>query len=471
MRPLSLVARLTATVAAIIVISFAAWAAIVHRSTAATYRQVQRDVRLETGPRTSVSGQLSETLGGAWANGGWDAVRRLVGDLTRDQDGAVPSFMILDAEGRVAAATDAGWEGARAHAAADGTLTVTRDVRRGAAMERLELTTTAAATLAHQGVVWGQLVRLPVERDPGADAGAEFAARFWGVAAIWLAGVVVVATAATAWVIRRSILPIDRLTRAARALQSGAVPARLEREGTAELRELIDAFNAATESVARADRQRRDLISDISHELRTPLTNIKAQLEALEQGLIPPDQQFLATVQDETRLLERLVRDLHELALADSGQLSLEMHEIPLRESIEHCVAPLALQAGAAHEISGPTGLLVRADEERLRQVLSNLLENAVRHRPDGLAIEVVVYAEDRAGVFEFRDNGPGVAPEDQPYVFDRFYRADKSRNRRTGGAGLGLAIVSGLLDAMGGSIEYDPSRPGATFRVRLPRP
>jgi two-component system sensor histidine kinase BaeS len=170
-------------------------------------------------------------------------------------------------------------------------------------------------------------------------------------------------------------------------------------------------------------------------------------------------------------VLRRLVDDFQQLALADAGHLHLQPQNLPLRETLDAMLAPLARTAGASWRTEGPADLRVVADEERLRQVVANLAENAARHGAAPEWTVVVRAASEAVAVFEFLDNGPGVAAGDVPFIFQRFYRAEKSRSRATGGAGLGLAIVHGLVEAMGGSIRYEPvERGGASFVVGLPR-
>jgi two-component system sensor histidine kinase BaeS len=242
--------------------------------------------------------------------------------------------------------------------------------------------------------------------------------------------------------------------------------------GPPEFAELGRAFESAAHAIAGTERLRRQVIADVGHELRTPVTNLRAQLEAMQQGLVPADADALQALLVETRLLQRLVEDFEELTLADAGRVKLHLQVLPLRETLADILAPLADAAGARWRVDGPRDRWVTADEERLRQIVANLIENAARHRPVDLQVDVVVHGIDaRTASFLFRDNGPGVAAADIPHVFERFYRADRSRSRTTGGSGLGLAITRGLVEAMGGTIRYD-GHPGAgaAFVVTLPR-
>lgn len=475
-RPASLVVRLTLATTAILAASFALTLALVLRSASTTFVDVQAE-RVESAP-LSASGAdadgdahadaLRRTLEEAFARGGWEEVRAAAADPSAAGLGSEVAFLAVEADTlRVAAATDPAWLLARATAEPGGGLTV-RLARGGDDGPRAELEIGSDAPVALGA--WGLLLPLPPP-PPDPAVGPRFAVRVWRAAAVGLVAVVLLAVVATAWILRRALAPVDRLTRAARELRDGRIPERLPSEGTREIGALVDAFNAAAESVDRTERLRKRLIADVAHELRTPVTNLKGQLEALEAGLIRPDAELVETLQAETRLLERLVEDFQQLALSDAGALRLDVQTLPLAETLRGILRPLAEAAGAQLAVDAPGDLAVRADEERLRQILANLTDNAARHRPEGLRLEVVARADGAFAAVELRDNGPGVAPEHRPHIFERFYRADPSRSRATGGAGLGLAIAQGLAEAMGGSLRYVAREEGgAAFELRLPR-
>ncbi|MEM9531347.1 MAG: HAMP domain-containing sensor histidine kinase [Pseudomonadota bacterium] len=315
--------------------------------------------------------------------------------------------------------------------------------------------------------------RPPAATEPTLRDGREFAQRVWKRAAWSLLAVVTLAIALTIWILRRSLRPISLLTRASEALNEGLIPTLpVPGRTSTEFQALFGAFEAATTTMAETEVIRRHLISDITHELRTPVTNIRGQLEALDARLIEPDGEFIQTLQYEARLLERLVEDFQQIQTFDAGTLRLRLQPIPLAEAVENILAPLLDHANATADFDLSPDLTVLADEERLRQVLVNLFENSAREKPEGLHIGVRGERSDTGVRFSFEDNGPGIAAVDQPHVFKRFFRVEKSRNRATGGSGLGLTIVKGLLEAMDGSIRYlSREGAGAVFEMTLPSP
>jgi two-component system OmpR family sensor kinase len=268
--------------------------------------------------------------------------------------------------------------------------------------------------------------------------------------------------------------PLDRLTRAAQAVAGGDLSQRVDAQSKDEIGELGRAFNGMTSSLAEAETLRKNLMADVAHELRTPLTVVQGNLQAILDGVYPLEMAQVASLYDETRLLTRLVDDLHDLALADAGQLRLEREPVDLSELARTVVdhfAPAASAAGVVLELDAQDALPpVDGDAGRLAQVLRNLLSNALRHTPPGGRVTVRL---DRAGALarlQVADTGSGIAPEHLPHVFDRFYRGDKSRGHSGAGAGLGLAIVRQLVAAHGGQIEVaSPPGAGTTFTITLP--
>lgn len=287
------------------------------------------------------------------------------------------------------------------------------------------------------------------------------------------AAVAVVALGAAFWLARRIVRPVEELTEAARQLEGGELSRRVAVSSHDEIGLLGRAFNAMAESIERNEALRKQMTSDVAHELRTPLNNISGYLEAIADGVVAPTPAVVESLQEEADLLVRLVNDLEQLTLADAGHQVLSRGRVSLSEIVERSVAllsPRAKSGNVAFETFLARGAVVEGDAGRLAQVCRNLLENAVRHTPAGGTVQARVRREDDTVVLEVADSGPGIGAEHLPFIFERFYRADASRNRATGGAGLGLAIVRQLVEAHGGVVTASNRiGGGALFRVALP--
>lgn len=275
---------------------------------------------------------------------------------------------------------------------------------------------------------------------------------------------------------RNLTAPLRRLAEAAQAIARRDFSRRVEVSGTEEIREVARAFNAMVEALEQGEALRRNLLADVSHELRTPLSVLQGNLRALLDGVYQLEPGEIARLYDQTRLLSHLVEDLHELARAEAKQLSLNLQSISVHDLIQPVVAtfaPAAEEASISLRADVPEGLpSVWADPTRMTQVLNNLLSNALRHTPHGGSVSIVGQAEGNHIRLSVQDTGEGIAPEDLPRVFDRFYRADPARNRATGGAGLGLAIARAIVEMHSGRIwaESDgvPGH-GSRFVIELP--
>ncbi|HET9372440.1 MAG TPA: ATP-binding protein [Vicinamibacterales bacterium] len=287
-------------------------------------------------------------------------------------------------------------------------------------------------------------------------------------------GVVVVGAAAATIVIAQHTLgPLRTLRAAAETVASGDLSARVPERGAEELASLARAFNLMAGRLEQQDRLKRDLTNDVAHELRTPITNLRCHLEAIVDGVVRVDAETIGALGADVRQLERLVEDLGLLAQADAGQLRLTPEHVALSTvvtEIARDLAPRLAIAGITLDRDVAADAHVYVDRIRLRQILTNLLDNAIAHTPSGGRIVVAARANGAGAVVEVRDTGEGIAPEHLPHLFDRFYRADPSRSRRTGGAGLGLAIAKHLVTASHGTIAVasEPGR-GAAFTVTLP--
>jgi signal transduction histidine kinase len=295
-------------------------------------------------------------------------------------------------------------------------------------------------------------------------------------AVLWAVLLVAAASlAAAALLSRQLVAPLRQLTAAAEALAGGDLSQRVAVRSQDEVGELARTFNQMAGDLETAEAQRRQMTADIAHELRNPLSVIRGNLEAMLDGVYPLDIEHLAPVHEETMLLQRLVEDLRLLSLADAGQLRLIRADVDvggLLAGVADSAQAVAADRGISLSFDVPQdALVVDGDADRLRQVIGNLLGNALRYTPEGGAIALRVRpAGDRVRII-VSDTGAGIPAEDLAQVFDRFYRGDAARARASGGSGLGLAIARALVEAHGGTIDVQ-STPGqgTTFVVELPR-
>ena len=273
---------------------------------------------------------------------------------------------------------------------------------------------------------------------------------------------------------RRTLAPLQRLGATARRLGRGDLSQRAETAGPSEIRQMAHSFNAMASELEEAERHRRNLTADIAHELRTPLSNIQGYLEVIKDGLIQPAPETIGTIHSQALHLSRLVEDLRLLAQVEAGGLELQLSKARIGELLQssiEAVRPRAEAKEVALSLSTDPALPeVDLDPTRVAQVVGNLLENAITHTPQGGRVMVSAHVAADAVEVAVADTGPGIAPEDLPRLFDRFYRVDPSRSRNTGGSGLGLTIARRLVEAHGGSIEAESAvGQGSRFTFRLP--
>lgn len=291
------------------------------------------------------------------------------------------------------------------------------------------------------------------------------------VIAVMLAGL------AGAFLSRRISRPLENLVDAAGAVAAGDLEQQVPADSDIrELHTLGEAFNHMTESLRQSEKAKNAFVADVTHELRTPLTVINGTIETLEDGAIDDLEgrgPLLKSMQGETRRLIRLVNDLLVLTRADAGVLNLKLEGIDLGELVRaRCegLSAMATPRGVALNIEVGEQAKVRADADRLTQVLDNLLDNAIRHAPDESSVSVNIQGEGNEIRCAVSDQGAGIPAQHLPFIFERFYRVDSSRNRHTGGSGLGLAIVHSLLSAQGGRITVDSLEgQGTIFTFWLP--
>ena len=269
--------------------------------------------------------------------------------------------------------------------------------------------------------------------------------------------------------------PISELADATKMIGSGDLSHRVKVKGSKEMTDLAQSFNQMAVDLEQAETLRRNLMADVSHELRTPLTVLEGNLRAALDHVYELDDEELANLYHQTNHLIRLVNDLRELALAEAHQLPLDVQETEINMLIEEIIAvfsPLADEKGVKLNQQLPSKpILLQVDGRRLRQVLHNLLSNALRHTTTDEQIMVMVQPETTSLTITIADTGEGIEPEAVPLVFDRFYRTDRSRSRDTGGTGLGLAIAKAIIEAHNGTltVESDGLHQGSRFIISLP--
>jgi histidine kinase len=295
--------------------------------------------------------------------------------------------------------------------------------------------------------------------------------------ALFLALVVAVFVSilASAWLSLRIVSPLQALARATRRIAQGHYDERVEVEGEDEIADLGRDFNNMAAQLEQVEARRRQLIADVSHELRTPLTAIKGYMEGLLDGVLPAGEETFHQVYQEAERLSRLVDDLQELSRVEAG--AIELHFRPLR--LEQAVATVRKRLGPQIEAQGLTLHLylpdslpaVLADEDRLIQILTNLVGNAIKFTPRGGEINIRAEQRGNEVYVTVEDNGIGIPPEHLGRIFDRFYRVDRSRSRETGGSGIGLTIVRHLVEAHHGRIwaESEGEGKGSRFIFTLP--
>jgi two-component system OmpR family sensor kinase/two-component system sensor histidine kinase BaeS len=269
--------------------------------------------------------------------------------------------------------------------------------------------------------------------------------------------------------------PVTALARAAHQLGSGELRVRVPVRGSHELRQLAAAFNKMAAALQQAETARNNLMADVSHELRTPLTVLEGNLRAALDHVQTLDEVEIANLYTQTRHLIRLVNELRELSLAETGQLALDKTPTDMcllaRETVQ-ALEPLVAEKNVQLQVELPSLPPALVDPLRIRQVLFNLLSNALRHTPSGGVIRVSGEHNSKGVMLNVEDSGEGLTSEQLTSVFNRFYRADKSRSRETGGTGLGLAIVKAILEAHGGTITaYSAGKDqGSCFTIALPQ-
>ena len=270
--------------------------------------------------------------------------------------------------------------------------------------------------------------------------------------------------------------PLREMRTAARAMASGDYSRRVRATSRDEVGQLAQAFNTMAADLEQVDTLRREMVANVSHELRTPVAALRAQLENMVDGVVVPDEPALQAALDQTERLGRLVAYLLDLSRIEAGAVGLDIAELPVADLLREAAAvaePLGADKALTLQVAVlPPDLTVPADAERLHQVLTNLLHNAVRHSPPGGEIRLEARRAGGSVVIDVVDQGPGIAPADRQRVFQRFTRGNaptQTGRESTGGTGLGLAIVRWAVELHGGTVAVADSASGARMRVTLP--
>jgi two-component system sensor histidine kinase BaeS len=294
--------------------------------------------------------------------------------------------------------------------------------------------------------------------------------------ALWIigSGSILLAGVLAIWLTRRLLAPVKRIANATHALAAGDYAGRLEVTSSDEIGRLAEDFNQLARTLERNEQMRRAFMADVSHELRTPLAVLRGELEAIEDGVRTLTPESLRSLQAEVGTLSKLVSDLYDLSLCDVGALTYRKIDVDVGDILQSALCAFR-DRFAEHRIAVDAqipepGPMLMADEGRLRQLFSNILENTLRYTHPGGRLSIQCRHEPRHLQIDFCDSEPGVPEDVLPRLFERFFRTESSRNRATGGAGLGLAICKNIVEAHGGTIVARPSPLGGVcISISLP--
>ena len=295
-------------------------------------------------------------------------------------------------------------------------------------------------------------------------------ALFWAALAATLTAIFI-----ALFISRKIVFPIKALVKASKHVAAGHYSERLPVQSNDELGELTESFNQMAEALAETEDMRRQLMADVTHELKTPLAGIKGYMEGLEDGVIEATPGTFRIVHREAERMQRLVQDLEVLSRAEAGQMNIKPQRCaiePLVNAVSERLRPQFVEKNVGLHITLPIdSVFVFADHDRVGQVLTNLLTNALQHTPSSGNVTVSATPQDNMLQFSIHDTGDGLSPEDIKRIFQRFYRVDKSRSRAAGGSGIGLTIARHLVEAQGGRIWAESAGlgQGSTFCFTLP--
>jgi signal transduction histidine kinase len=450
--------RLIAMVAALVAVTLGTAAII---STRVAHYEIRKfDVEVHAGRRPLMPNAIANYYR---THRSWAGVDPAIEAMSRASGSDVALF---DEHNRLAATSKA-LRGATLDLGRDGLLTITHNIGGGRARELIRGPQMIVRDA--NGAMAGSIFILPPHNDalpqPTRSLDRSF---FWTFLGATLFGILM-AVAIARWI----SVPVERLTAAARRMESGDLAVRVEPAGGAELAELARGFNAMAAALDRNEEQRKRMVSDVAHELRAPLTNIRCELESMQDGLTAPTPERIASLHEETMHLAHLVDDLQDLALAEAGRLEIDAQPVAVTALAKRAAAGMEMRArerDVAINVEGDDDVIVLADTRRAVQILTNLLANAVAHMENAGEVRISWERSASEVVIRVKDSGVGIPPDELPRIFERFYRVDVSRSRSTGGAGLGLSIVRQLVAAQGGRVWAESAvGVGSTFSFTLP--
>ena len=318
-----------------------------------------------------------------------------------------------------------------------------------------------------------QVGTLLIARRPSAFSREEalFLARTTQALIFAMVGALLIALILGLLLARTLTKPLNALTRAAQSITAGQLEQQVVVRSNDEIGQLATAFNRMSQEVARVNQMRRQMTADIAHDLRTPLTVISGYIESMQDGVLKPTPERLAIIYSEIELLEKLVEDLRMLSLAEAGELSLNPQKLSPKYLLDRASALFKHQAeqkSVSLEVESDGELPdIWVDEARMMQVFGNLISNALRYTPPDGRVSLIAQQSDGRVEIRVQDTGEGIEADELPFIFNRFYRSDKSRHAESGETGLGLAIVKALVEAQGGSTSAE-SKPGEGTTIRL---
>ncbi len=397
--------------------------------------------------------EVAEALGNYYqATRSWDGLQRFIKNNTRYQDLRNPPLTLADANGLVIFAGPGGYR--------LGTHVLKKELEHGVPIE-------------FNGETVGTLIvgRFPLENNP---LEREFIRRTNRMMLFSALGASLVALLIGVFLSRTLTRPIRELTEATHAVAKGELGAQVSVRSKDELGELATSFNQMSLDLARSTEARKQMTADVAHELRTPLSLIIGHADAVHDGVLKPTRNNFEIIRDEALRLDHLVEDLRMLSLADAGELSIVIQEVSARKllnDVRTTYQQIAAQKKITINLDIPSDIrTLKVDPGRMTQVLTNILDNALRHTPPDGQINVSARNVEAGVEISIKDSGPGVGGEDINRIFTRFYRADEARSRDIGGSGLGLAIARSIVQAQDGKIwaESEPGQ-GLTIYIKVP--